>query len=227
MTRVWELPFPSTLEAHSALGVWRSCSLQSLFSFILIYIVHFIEVWRSWHLSKHKFKTVLFLSIHLVSAAKVTNRERLSKQSHGWGQFTSPVPFPSASEWSWAWGTSQTWKPYRSTPLSLPSSPATFLTCRKPWPLRQSSSGRRASNGWTHSEFGVRIPPLWSTQTRVTLSPAGLGMALRTGWCDSDYFPNFVGSAVHSCKSIISENVLSRSLKEPVPRSSAQGWRRE
>lgn len=108
-----------------------------------------------------------------------------------------------------------------------PSSPATFLTCRKPWPLRQSSSGRQASNGWTHSEFGVRIPPLWSTQTRVTLSPAGLGMALRTGWCDSDYFPNFVGSAVHSCKSIISENVLSRSLKEPVPRSSAQGWRRE
>lgn len=36
-----------------------------------------------------------------------------------------------------------------------------------------------------------------------------------------------VGSAVHSCKSIISENVLSRSLKEPVPRSSAQRWRRE
>lgn len=36
MIRVWGLPLPSTPEAHSALGVWWCCSLQSLFSFVLM-----------------------------------------------------------------------------------------------------------------------------------------------------------------------------------------------
>lgn len=129
---------------------------------------------------KAQIRTVLFSSIHLVSAAKVTNGSGQSKQSHGWGQFTSSVPLYQPHPRLGA--LHDAGKPYRSTPLSLPSFiPSIFSDLQEALALSQSSSGRWAPNGWTCPEFGVGDLHAGPRRPASTLPPAGLGTALRTG----------------------------------------------